>query len=233
MPFRLNEVSQIISIIYTNQINFESLTIDVNELEKENKILINALSSLSQQVPIFNIEVIQKGMNIIKEGKNLYDAVSFFQDAAEEGNLEGMWRYGRCLYCGVGVDLDEFLGKSFLKRSSDYGNPDGMWFYSMTLTDDIKRAVLIQKLASLKHPAGLWQYGMNLYYGHCINKDEKKACESWKLAAETGEQRYLTQYLNYARKCRFGLKNDKKELAKLEKLEKLNKRSDFDFFFFT
>jgi TPR repeat protein len=89
--------------------------------------------------------------------KDVAEAAKYFKMSADQGNSEGQWRYGRCLFGGCGVPKDLAEGAKYLKLAADQGQADARY-----------------------------EYGRALRIGRGVAKDPVEAAKYSRLAADRG-----------------------------------------------
>lgn len=67
--------------------------------------------------------------------KNEVEAAFYFRLAADKGNIDGQYWYGRCLYYGIGVEQNYNNAAKYLRESANKGNRDAQYMFGLCLRE--------------------------------------------------------------------------------------------------
>ena len=114
--------------------------------------------------------------------QTLREAHGYFKRAAGEGDANGLYNLGMCLWRGLGVARDELAAFNCMRSAAEKGHAEainniGGIFRDGTLVErDLElSAKWFEKSASYGNPYGQLNYALALRRGEGVKKDDKKA----------------------------------------------------------
>lgn len=117
-----------------------------------------AIHLLQEEKNNLLLSIVQRGMSYVYDPveRDWKNDVKFFKIASDFGDVEGMWRYGRCAFMGWSINEKEKFGKNLLNRASKLNSDDGLLFYYMTLPEGTEEELeILLCFFSNNHPAEL------------------------------------------------------------------------------
>lgn len=142
----------------------------------------------------------QKGLYAYRTG-NYESAVAEFQDAADKGHPEAMFKLALCYNDGNGVGKDKDKALDYLRKSADAGNVKARFMVISKDADDNKISredVLKQfremdaemlKLAEANDPDA-----QNIYAMLCLLQGKRAEAKSWKEKSEANGGKGLSSF---------------------------------------
>jgi TPR repeat protein len=92
--------------------------------------------------------------------------------AADLGNTDAVYEYGRCLAKGLGIEQDEVSAARYFKVAADLGNNSAMCEYASCLAvgrgvtrEHVSAARYSKESADLSDADAMWLYGLCLENG--------------------------------------------------------------------
>lgn len=123
----------------------------------------------------------------------LGEAYGFFKKAAGEGDANGLYNLGMCLWRGLGVDRNDVDAFSCFRAAAEKGHPEainniGSFFRDgIVVEKDVGLATKwFAKSASYENPYGQFNYALALRRGEGVAVDLEKAAGLLKRAADGG-----------------------------------------------
>ena len=125
--------------------------------------------------------------------RDMKEAASKYEKAAEMGNTDAAVALGYSYYNGVGVNRDPEKSFALFQKAADSGNPSGnagmgMCYYERCGVgrNHAKAIDNFKKAEGKNDPAGQWWLGKCYFYGDGVIKDENWGIQLIKKAAEQG-----------------------------------------------
>jgi TPR repeat protein len=184
----------------------------ISYLEQENMQSSISLDEIDQAIKKECHIFVDFGMNFIRKENPIdldwKNAAYYFLLAYEEGNIEGAWRYGFCLYLGKGIQKNMAEGKTIIWTAAQIGSFDALWIsYILFGLPSGKFELLYNN----NYPAALWQES-------CFITNRKVQNELRRKAAESGEYVYASQYLNMLINGEIESENSEKDILLFKEL---------------
>jgi len=123
----------------------------------------------------------------------LRDAHGYFKQAAGQGDANGLYNLGMCLWRGLGVARDDQAAFQCLRTAAEKGHSEainniGGFFRDGVIVDrDLELSTKwFEKSASYENPYGQFNFAMALRRGDGVKQDDKKAVELLEKSAAGG-----------------------------------------------
>ena len=134
------------------------------------------------------------------EAKDYDKALQYYEQAADQGNAEGLRGIGTFYAEGDGVEKDINKAMEYWQRAADQGDTKALInlgrLYAMATEEGVpadfdKGLEYFQKAIDLGDAEGLTAIGTAYYNGKAVEQDYGKALEYWQRAAEQGSDHAL------------------------------------------
>ena len=152
--------------------------------------------------------------------RDLKTAVSFYLQAAEQGDKMAPAKLGYCHACGVGVEKDSAKALDWYRKGAEMGEGDAIggvgWCYEKGngVTKDEKEAVKwYTKAAEKGNSWALYKLGNCFANGIGVAKDPVRAVDFYRKGAEMGDSDAIGG-LGYCYEKGYGVTKDEKEAVK-------------------
>lgn len=143
---------------------------------------------------------------LLYHGKNGYPidyekASYYFKIAADQGNPDAMYNYGRMLLRGKGVVSNKEEACYYFQMAAERGNVKAMNNYGMMLfngegvqSNKVKASHYFKKAADRGNVKAMHNYGMMLCKGKGIQENKREASRYIKMAADQGDANAMASY---------------------------------------
>lgn len=198
--------------------------------ETANKIISDVLEYLGEDIEEIDFDIeddVQRARDLYELGMSFYNdtdynnAVNYFKQAADLGNIDASYQLGVCYQYGYGVDVDDNQAQEYYCKSALLGNESGKnlvndYFayetgYDFYYKEEYEEAVkYLQLAAELGNIEASYLLGCCYDYGYGVKADYEKAYDYYIFAAENGHA-YAQYDVGFALEHGRGVEQDVEE----------------------
>lgn len=162
-------------------------------VERDLKLAVELLESATDEFDCAKTELGECYEFGIGVERNVQAAFLLYQEAAEGGDENGIFKLGQCYQYGTGVERDDTKAAELYKKAADLGHVDAQLAFAYALRNGVgiaadkkEAAKWFYKAAQSGNPEARIEYASELQTGESVEKDEKTAITIYRTLAENG-----------------------------------------------